>query len=477
MDWATREANLKIAFPMSASNENATYNWDVGTIERLTETERQFEVASHQFVDLTDKSGAYGVTILTDCKNASDKPRDNIIRLTLVRTPGTRGGYPDQGTQDVGHHELVYGLAGHSGDFRQGQTDWQAFQLNQPLVAFEALKHEGKLGRSFSLVNVSNTRVRVLALKKAEQAKDEYVIRLVELDGKPAQNVGIKFAAPLIAAREVNGAEEPIGPANLKDGVLVTSFGPFQPRTFAVKLGAAPAKAAAVTSQPVKLPYDQCVTSADGRPAAGYFDNQGRAIPAEMLPAEINFGSARFSLAPSGYGRHNAMIARGQTIPLPAGDFKRAYVLAASAEGDQKATFKVGEVSFDLMIQSWTGYIGQWDNRIWKAAEVQERPRQGAPAQPPRPPRMDPYGEMVGLTPGFMKLAPLAWFASHRHASDGTNEPYAYSYLYAYAIELPAGAKTLTLPYNERIRILAITVTTEGAQVHPVQPLVDVQER
>jgi len=465
MDWATREANLKIAFPMSASNENATYNWDVGTIERPTENERQFEVASHQFVDITDKSGSYGVTILTDCKNASDKPRDNTIRLTLVRTPGTRGGYPDQGTQDIGHHEFVYGLAGHGGDFRQGQTDWQAFRLNQPLVAFESPKHEGKLGKSFSLASVSNGRVRVLALKKAEQAKDEYVIRLVELDGKPAQNVGIKFAAPLIAAREVNGAEEPVGAATLKAGVLVASFGPFQPRTFAVKVGAAPAKVAAVNSQPVRLPYDQCVTSPDGQPAAGYFDNQARAIPAEMLLGELNFGSARFSL-PSAYGKHNAVIARGQTIPLPAGAFKRLYILAASAEGDQKAAFKVGEASFDLTIQNWTGYIGQWDNRIWKPKEVQDRP--------PRPPRMDPYGEMVGLTPGFMKLAPLAWFASHRHASDGTNEPYAYSYLYAYAIELPAGAKTVTLPYNERIRILAVTVTDEGPQLRPVQPLVDV---
>ena len=67
----------------------------------------------------------------------------------------------------------------------------------------------------------------------------------------------------------------------------------------------------------------------------------------------------------------------------------------------------------------------------------------------------------------------MAWFASHRHASDGTNEPYAYSYLFAYAIDLPVGAKTLTLPENGNIRILAATVADEGAQVLPVQPLYD----
>ena len=45
-------------------------------------------MASHQWIDLTDHSGAFGATILTDCKNGSDKPNDNTMRLTLVRSPG-----------------------------------------------------------------------------------------------------------------------------------------------------------------------------------------------------------------------------------------------------------------------------------------------------------------------------------------------------------------------------------------------------
>ncbi len=55
IDWRTLAANLKVAFPLSSSNENATYNWDVGTIERPNAQERQFEVASHRWIDLTDK--------------------------------------------------------------------------------------------------------------------------------------------------------------------------------------------------------------------------------------------------------------------------------------------------------------------------------------------------------------------------------------------------------------------------------------
>jgi len=244
IDWKTKEANLKATFPLSAGNNMATYNWDIGTIQRPNEGERQFEVASHQWIDLTDQGGGYGATVLTDCKNASDKPNDNTVRLTLIRTPGTRGGYADQGTQDLGHHDIVFGLAGHSGDWREGQTDWQAYRLNDPLVAFEALKHPGSLGKQFSLVHLSNPRIRVLALKKAEQS-DEVVLRLVEMDGKAAEGVHVAFASPVVAAREINGQEQPQGAATVQGGQLVTSFTPNQPRSFALRLGPAPRKVAA----------------------------------------------------------------------------------------------------------------------------------------------------------------------------------------------------------------------------------------
>src|SRR5256885_684212 len=73
-------------------------------------------------------------------------------------------------------------------------------------------------------------------------------------------------------------------------------------------------------------------------------------------------------------------------------------------------------------------------------------------------PRM--HSDYAGLEPGYIKTAPLAWYASHRHGSDGTNDPYAYSYLFANALDVPAGAKTITLPENDRIRILAASAVS-----------------
>jgi len=456
IDWNTKESNLKATFPLQASNEMATYNWDIGTIERPTAQPKKFEVPSHQWIDLTDASGEFGATILTDCKNGSDKPNDHTIRLTLIRTPGTRGGYADQGTQDIGHHEFVYGIAGHAADWRSSQTDWQAQRLNDPLIAFEAAKHAGARGREFSLLKVSNPRIRALALKKAEQS-DEIIVRLVELDGQPQRDVRISFGAPVAAAREVNGQEQPVGTASVNEGALVTSFSAYQPRTFAVRLATAPSKAEGVHSVPVALHYDLATASNDGAHASGGFDREGNSLPAEMLPSQITFNDVQFKLASAKTGVPNAVIAKGQTIDLPAGQHNRVYVLAASAEGDQKATFKVGAEKVELNIQDWGGFIGQWDNRQWSSGDTSG----------------DNYGNMTGLTPAYIKRADLAWYCSHHHNAAGENVSYGYSYLFAYPIDLPAGARTITLPDNYKIRVLAISVADENPEVKPAQPLYD----
>jgi alpha-mannosidase len=479
IEWKTLNANLKATFPLTAANPNATYNWDVGTIERGNNDERKFEVPSHQWFDLTDRSGGFGVTILSGVKYGSDKPDDKTLRLTLLRTPGIgpRAGYADQSTQDWGRHEFVYGLAAHDGDWRRAQTDWHAQRLSQPLIAFESSKHPGRLGETFSILRLNNDRVRVLALKKAEDS-NEVIVRVVELDGRSAPDVRIKFAAPVIAAREVNGQEQPVGRASIVNGQLVTSLNRFQPRTFAVKLALPAIRLASPRTHSFPLPYDLAVANRDGERSKHGFDGEGFAMPAEMLPREINYAGIVFRLAP-GDGP-NAMLARGQTMVLPAG-VRRLYVLAASASGDHDVAFRVGNEQVNLKVQNWNGFIGQWDDRQWKQTEVTVQPRTPPPDIPPdiaallqRPrTRRDAYGEMVGITPGFIKRAPLAWFASHRHTAAGTNEAYAYSYLFAYAIDVPANAKMLTIPENENVRILAITGSNEREWVKPAHPLYD----
>jgi alpha-mannosidase len=482
IDWRTASTALKAVFPLTAANPEATYNWDAGTIQRGNNNPKKYEVPSHQWFDLTDQSGAYGLTVLSDCKYGSDKPDDNTLRLTLIYTPGLGGGngkdYSDQTTQDWGHHELIYGIASHAGDWRQEQTDWQALRLNQPLIAFESPQHPGALGKSFSLLHVNNSRVRVLALKKAE-ATDEVIVRFVEMSGKQEQNVRLAFPAPIASAREMDGQEMALSNATVEKGELLTDFSPYQLRTFAVKLGAAPWKVSAPQWQPVTLSFDRIVASSDGTKSSGGFDGNGRALPAEMLPVVIPYSGIRFNLEPATGEKPNALAARGQTIILPAGKFNRLYILAASADGDQNAAFKIGSKTVHLTIQDWSGFIGQWDNRTWTKREIPIPSSPGAPAPGPgTPPKTQSVLEFTGnITPGYIRRAPVAWFASHRHTAEGANEPYSYSYLFAYEIDVPVNARTLTLPENDKIHILAITAANDGDRVRPAQPLYDTLER
>jgi alpha-mannosidase len=486
VDWRTSAANLKAVFPLTASHRNATYNWDVGTIERPTAFDRQFEVASHRWIDLTDQSGTFGATILTDYKNGSDKRTDNTIRLTLIRTPGLQPGrngqppaYSDQASQDWGHHEITFGLAGHPASWREAQTDWLGYRLNDPLMAFESAKHSGPLGRSFSLLQINNPHIRVMALKKAELS-DEVILRMVEMDGQPQENVRVSLAGPIASAREVNGQEQPVGPAQVENGILVTSFGPYQPRTFALRLGRAPETLEAIQSQPVPLHYDLAAASNDdNHTEGGGFDGRGNAFPAEMLPREISFNGVNFRLPEAKTAVPDAVIAKGQTIDLPPGHYNRVYILASAIDGDQNAAFRIGNRVANLKIEDWGGFIGQWDTRLWKNEPKRDWAISAHHAVWPPPPNWPKawqprYPEdYVGLVPGYVKPATLAWYASHHHTADGLNEPYQYSYIFAYDLDLPANAHTLVLPDNHKVRIFAISVAQENPHVRAAAPLYD----
>jgi alpha-mannosidase len=486
IDWRGKAENLKVVFPLTASNPNATYNEDLGTIERPNAQERQFEVFSHKWIDLTDKSGGYGVTLLTDTKNGSDKPVDNTLRLTLLRTPGIEAAatqYTDQANQDWGHHEITYGLTGHAAGWREAGTDWLGYRLSDPVRAFTTTAHSGPLGKQVSLLRVDNPRVRVLAMKKAENS-DEMVLRLVELAGRPKQNVHVKFAGAATSAREINAQEQPLGTATLANGELVTSFVGYQPRTFAIKMGSAPASVAAVKSASVALPYNVAAASNDDTKTAGAaFDGEGNALPAEMLPAKLTFDGVDFSLAQAATGTPDAVAAKGQKIALPAGDYNRVYILAASMDGDQAASFSVGSKTTPLTIENWGGFIGQWDTRLW-AAPAKERnwaisahdpvwPAADVMDREARYPSVKFPEEYEGLREGYVKPANVAWYASHFHTPEGLNQPYRYSYLFAYSMELPAGAKTLTLPNNIRVRVLAVSVAKTGPMLEAAAPLFD----
>lgn len=448
VDWRGRAAHLKAVLPLAAAAATATYNLDVGVIERPVNTPRMFEVASQRWFDQTATDGSFGVTVLSGDKYGSDKPDERTLRLTLLRTPGPRPGYEDQASQDWGRHEFVFGLAAHDGDWRRGGTDWQAYRLDQPLLAFQARPHAGRLGGSVSFLRLGAGRVRLLALKKAE-AGGGIVVRLVESGGRGAAAVRLAFAAPVVSAREVDGQERPLGKALVRNGELVADFAPWQLRAFLITLGPPPAARRPPGSVSVKLEFDTPVLGRDGERSAAGFDARGRRYPAELFPQRLAYRGARFELAAAADPRGQAVSCRGQEIPLPPGRFARLLLLAA-ADGEQRAAFVLDGKPVELTVQDWGGFVGQWQRRLWREGAG------GGPAQ------------CVGIEPGFRKAAAVAWFAGHRHLADGTNEPYAYAYLFAHELRLPARARILRLPDNPKVRVFAVTAAEDDAALHPL---------
>ena len=454
IDWRAFEASLRSDFPLSAGNPVASFDDKVGVVRRGNDNPKAFELSQQQWMDLTDTNGAYGISILNDSKYGSDKPDDHTLRSTLIYTPGTRGGTNDQGTQDQGRHDILLGLFSHQGDWAAGRTPWQAARLNQPLRAFLTPQHSGPLGKTFSLLSSNNDQVQVVAIKKAEDS-DEIIVRVKELTGKPASGISLRLSAPVTAAREVDAQERPIGNASAENGVLAFDMKGFGLRAFAIRLAPPSAPAMAVTSQPVPLAFDTDVISSRAKRTDGAMDAAGDAYPAEMFPATLERGGVGFKLGPVADGQKNAISANGQQIALPAGDFNRIHLLAA-ADGDAAGTIEIGDMSQPMQVPNWTGFIGQWDDRIW------DTPATG----------YHPVSIVTGLAPGYIKRTPVAWFATHHNSPEG-DAYYQFSYLFQLSYDLPAGTKSITLPDDPKIRVFAVSLSHEGPATPPAAPLYD----
>ena len=144
IDWRSENSLLKAEFPLSVSNPEATYDIGLGSVKRGNNRDNQFEVYSHEWTDLTDKSGNYGVTILNNARYGWDKPADNTLHHSLLFTPKPGNGYRYQAQQDMGHHVFTYSLIGHEGQLNEPEAVRQAAILNSSLKAFFTTRHKGE---------------------------------------------------------------------------------------------------------------------------------------------------------------------------------------------------------------------------------------------------------------------------------------------------------------------------------------------
>jgi alpha-mannosidase len=462
IDWKSRGVLLKAAFHLTAANSNATYNLDLGTIQRGNRHETQFEVPHHAWLDLTDDSGAYGVSLLTGSKYGSDKPDDNTLRLTLLHSPDTeewedetldRGRTREMRWQDWGRHEFSYAIAGHTGDWREGQTHWEAQRFEQRPAAFVVPHYKGNKGRSFSLLNINTPQVNVQAIKMAENGSG-VVVRLQELTGRPCPGTTLSAALRITATEELDGAERPLNnKLPVQNGTLKMDFMPYELKTVLLTIPGADVKP---ETQPVALKYDTDIFSYNNIRENGSFDGKGGTYPAEMIGDSVQLGNVSFAIGPRKDGARNSVACRGQSINVPANT--TVVHLLAAADVDTDVIFQAGNTKIPLTIGGWAGYIGSWDNRQFEGfvAELSYSLR----------------NKLKSITPAFVRDQRVAWCASHRHLPAGETL-YEYGYLFAYRLEIQEGITSITLPNSPFVRIAAMSVGNEGHAVALWSPFDD----
>lgn len=426
VDWQSTNALLKAEFPLNLNNEVATYDLGVGSVQRGNNILTAYEVYAQYWADLTDANGSYGVSIMNDSKYGWDKPDNNTLRLTLLHTPKTKKNYAYQDRQDFGHHTFTYSLVGHVGALDVVQTRENAELLNQRIKAFVVGKHRGELGKSYSLAFSDNRNVLIKALKKAESS-DEYVVRVYEAAGKQAQKASIVFADNLVAAVEADGTEKTIGKATFSGNRLEVSVNPNSIKTYKVRF--ASNKKVQTVAKPLPLVYDKKCFSWNEFKAAANFES-GYSYAAELIPAEMNVHGVPFKLETR--EELNGMACKGNVLKLPADcTYNRLYILAAAAsDKDVKGIFRVGKYVQEVIVPSYTGFIGQWGH--------------------------------TGHTEGYLKDAEVAYVGTHRHSGEG-DQPYEFTYMFKFAIDLPEKATEVVLPDNKDIVIFAATLTDVAA--------------
>ena len=233
-DWHEKHILLKVAFPLSARNDKATFEIPYGSIERPTTRntpaeQAKFEVPAQRWADLSDAN--HGFSLLNDSKYGYDA-KGNVLRLSLLRSPE----WPDPHA-DEGHHEFTYSLYPHAGNWRDAGTVNRGYELNCKLIVVPTGHHQGTLPAEHSFIAVQPNNIVLTAVKKAED-DDALILRFYEWAGREV-DATIQLPPAAQAASETDLMEKPMGSLKMQDGTVTVHTKPYEIKT--VKVQFAPA--------------------------------------------------------------------------------------------------------------------------------------------------------------------------------------------------------------------------------------------
>lgn len=424
IEWQNLCTMAKHRFSFTCSNKQATFDLGLGAIKRGNMSEKLFEVPAQKWADITDESGEYGVSVISECKYGWDKFSDDTLRLTVLHTP--RKNYridSMQSMMDIGLNRYSFAIFSHAGEDLSA-TQLEARKFVQPLTAYACAKHAGALGSAYSFGSVSSNQVILRAVKKAEDS-EEIVVRLNEGAGSALDKFTLSLGESIESAREIYASEEPLGDAVVEDGKLVASFTPYQIRSFALTLKKSGVQAQKPVSKPAQLEFDKNVITSNGQDTGDFEKN----IPRELIPNVITANGVDFEIAKTD---KNACVMKGQTVKISEGTDKLC-LLCASFGSDKNVTFDVDGATVTKTVLSATESFAGWD--------------------------LPDLGDVA-----FVKHGKLGWEATHSHTNGRDN---IVKGLCFYIVELDVkGKDSVILPVDQDVVVIAATeVKNKGGKI------------
>ncbi len=409
-EWRSTCSAAKEIFSFTAESPVATYDLGLGAIKRGNMNEKLYEVPAQKWADITDESGKFGISVISECKYGWDKFDNNTLRLTLMHTPLKNYRVDSmQSMMELGLNRYSYAIYAHAGTVGH-DTQCEARNFVMPMAAFICSKHTGAQIGELSFGSLKGNAI-LRAMKKAENS-NEIVIRVGEGEKKAQKNVCFSLCTPILSAREIYASEEHIDDIKVRNGKLIFDLKPYEIRSFALTVKSAEPKS---VSKSVDFAGNIDAYSTNDEPKAN-LPVINRTIPEEMRPDTVYVGGINFELG------NKAILCGGQTLLLPEGT-KKVNLLAASLNGDKYIT--IGEST--VKVNDIREYYAGWD--LYDFKEV-----------------------------AFTKDGKLGYEFTHSHNENGDAK---CQQLFFWNVEIEAKDNTISLPVDRDILIIAITASTD----------------
>lgn len=416
-DWREEASLLKAEFGFTAKNEIANYDIGIGYTERKTNTDKLYEVPAQKWADITDESGDFGVSVFSDSRVGWDKPDNSTLRLTLIHTPLASYRWEcSQHIMDMGLNRYSFAIMGHKGN--PSDSTGYSDLFCQPMHTFITDKHDGGSEKEFSFVKLSNDRVRITAVKKAQDS-DEIILRVSECSGNDHEGIEADFSFPIKEAYSVRGDETRLRKAETKNGRLYFDIKRNEIKSFSIRFEKS--EKTVDSSTAVALGFNATgITSDADRHKSTLTD--GISVPREILPEKIFFSGLEYSFSAE---EKNCLVCDGSKINI-GGGYSSVHLLLTSLNGDKTVKFRCGDKITEAYIPDCSEPLGHWD--LIRSGET-----------------------------GYIKPVPQALTLTHTH-SKNDNMIAKQFFIFSCAISLDAETE-ITLPDDKDVVIFAATAS------------------